>query len=52
MKNDKLRDEILRCREDFSYFCENYLKIVTKDSELKSLVPNEAQQKIVTGKQA
>jgi len=47
MKNDKLRDEILRCREDFSYFCENYLKIVTKDSELKSLVPNEAQRKIV-----
>jgi len=47
MNKDELRQDILRCREDFSYFCEKYLKIITKESELESLIPNQAQVKIV-----
>tara|TARA_R110000824_G_scaffold9475_2_gene42356 strand:+ start:3444 stop:5036 length:1593 start_codon:yes stop_codon:yes gene_type:complete len=47
MNKDELREDIIRCREDFSYFSERYLKIVTKGSELKNLIPNQAQIKIV-----
>ena len=47
MKNDELRADILRCREDFAYFSEKYLKIVTKDSRLTNLVPNQAQLSVV-----
>ena len=47
MNSDDLRQDILRCREDFSYFSEKYLKIITKESELKPLIPNQAQMKIV-----
>tara|TARA_R110000823_G_scaffold206898_2_gene337595 strand:+ start:2260 stop:3852 length:1593 start_codon:yes stop_codon:yes gene_type:complete len=47
MNQDELRRDIIRCREDFSYFSEKYLKIITKDSELKALVPNPSQIKIV-----
>ena len=47
MKNAK--EEILRCKKDFSYFCSNYLKIVTKESKLESLALNKAQREVVKG---
>ena len=44
-----IRKEILRCRNDFVYFANNYLKIVTKASRLEPLRLNDAQEKIVAG---
>lgn len=43
------KNEILRCAQSFEYFSENYLKIITKDSELKPLKLNAAQQDIISG---
>ena len=42
-----LRREIVRCQQDFNYFCTRYLKIVTKDSKLKPLKLNDAQKDII-----
>ena len=43
------KEEILRCKKDFSYFCRNYLKIVTKTSKLETLTLNSAQREIIKG---
>lgn len=39
--------ELKKCRNDFQYFCEKYLKIITKNSKLVSLKPNKAQLKFL-----
>jgi hypothetical protein len=44
-----IKNEILRCAQSFDYFSENYLKIITKDSELKPLKLNAAQKEIIAG---
>ncbi|MAN64146.1 MAG: hypothetical protein CMI60_19610 [Parvibaculum sp.] len=38
---------IRRCATDFTYFCENYLKIVDKDGELINLKANHAQKQFL-----
>jgi hypothetical protein len=40
--------EVARCAKDFEYFASHYLKIVTKDSELRTLKINSAQKTIIT----
>lgn len=43
------KEEILKCAQSFDYFSNNYLKIVTKESELERLHLNEAQREIIGG---
>ena len=43
------KEEILKCKNDFAYFCVNYLKIVTKQSKLEPLKLNSAQKQIIAG---
>ena len=40
--------EVAKCARDFEYFASKYLKIVTKDSELRTLKINSAQRTIIT----
>tara|TARA_R110002012_G_scaffold110902_1_gene255678 strand:- start:336 stop:1910 length:1575 start_codon:yes stop_codon:yes gene_type:complete len=44
-----IHGEIELCRNNFDYFCENYLKIVTKDATLERLRLNKAQRSIDQG---
>ena len=39
-----IHEEIRLCKSDFNYFCEKYLKIVTKDAKLRPLKLNSAQR--------
>lgn len=41
--NNKTVNEIKRCKADFFYFAENYLKIAPKRGKLVPLIPNKAQ---------
>tara|TARA_R110000751_G_scaffold87475_1_gene173387 strand:+ start:519 stop:2105 length:1587 start_codon:yes stop_codon:yes gene_type:complete len=43
----KLEKEIHKCKTDFYYFCNKYLKIVDKGGKLILLNPNTAQQKFL-----
>ena len=43
----KLEKEIQKCKTDFDYFCNKYLKIVDKGGKLILLNPNTAQQKFI-----
>ena len=47
MKNAK--EEVLRCAQSFEYFSSTYLRIITKDSQLKPLHLNAAQREIIAG---
>jgi len=40
-------EEILRCKEDFVYFCENYLKILDRNSKIVSFKLKKAQLKLL-----
>jgi hypothetical protein len=49
MKKDeaaKILAEVQRCKDDFIYFAENYLKIIDKDDKLQTLKLNYAQNLI------
>jgi len=46
-RNKRVGDEIVRCKDDFLYFCQKYLKIVNRNSQLVPLIPKPAQLKII-----
>ena len=48
MSRDGELQEAARCAQDFYYFASRYLKIVTKDSQLRLLSVNNAQGQILT----
>jgi hypothetical protein len=52
MSRDGELQEAARCAQDFYYFASRYLKIVTKDSQLRLLSVNNAQGQILTGLQS
>tara|TARA_R100001530_G_scaffold135842_1_gene114154 strand:- start:1517 stop:3124 length:1608 start_codon:yes stop_codon:yes gene_type:complete len=44
--------ELRKCQNDFIYFCEKYLKIITKEAKQISLKPNKAQLKFLATAEA
>ena len=49
MSKRTVPNELKKCREDFFYFAETYLWIVSKDAKRVRLLPNKAQREIIQG---